>query len=237
MELLRTIVLRQDKYEAIDLTDNEITKLDNIPSMRKLQSIYLANNQISRIADGLGPSLPRLETLVLTNNRIAQLGEIDSLASIQSLLLLSLLHNPVTRRPHYRAYVIHRFPQLRVLDFQKVKRSERIAAAKLFASKAGKALLEEVARSRVVVPVGGPPAGGPASSSFAPAKASAPSHFTPEQLAALQAAIAAASSAEEVDRIRASLEAGVLPEEAAHRLSGSTAAIAAVIAEAPISLA
>lgn len=89
--------------------------------MHRLQSIYLANNQISRVAADLGPNLPRLETLVLTNNRIAQLGDIDALASIQSLLLLSLLHNPVTRRPHYRAYVIHRFPRLRTLDFEKIK--------------------------------------------------------------------------------------------------------------------
>ena len=224
----------QDKFEALDLTDNEITKLDNIPSMHKLQSLYLANNQINRVADGLGPNLPRLETLVLTNNRIAQLGEIDAIASIQSLLMLSLLHNPVTRRPHYRMYVIHRFPHLRSLDFQKITRAERIAAAKLFASKAGKALLEEVARSRVFVAVGGPPAGGPTATSVSSAVKVPPSQFTPEQLAALQAAIAAASSADEVDRIRASLEAGVLPEPAASRLSGAAAAVAAVLSNAPI---
>lgn len=207
--------------------------------MRRLQSLYLANNLISRVADGLGPNLTRLETLILTNNRIAQLGEIDALASMQSLLLLSLLHNPVTRRPNYRLYVIHRFPHLRTLDFEKIKRKERIAAAKFFASKAGKALLDDVARSRVVVAVGGPPAGGPAGLSFASAAsatkaASVPSQFSPEQLAALQAAIAAASSAEEVDRIRLSLEAGVLPEQAVARLAGGAAAVAAVMADAPI---
>jgi U2 small nuclear ribonucleoprotein A' len=226
----------QDKFEAIDLTDNEITKLDNMPAMRRLQSLYLANNQINRVADALGPSLPRLETLVLTNNRISQLAEVESLASIQSLLMLSLLHNPVARKPNYRLYVVHRFPHLRVLDFEKVKRAERIAAAKFFSSKAGKALLEDVKKSRVPAPlaaVGGPPAGGPAV-----AQAPAASQFSPEQLAALQAAIASASSADEVDRIRASLEAGVLPEQAIVKLHGGDAAfaLAAAVADAPVPL-
>lgn len=234
---IENLGVTQDKYEAIDLTDNEITKLDNIPTMRKLQSLYLANNQINRVADGLGPALPRLESLVLSNNRIAQFAEIDALASIQSLLLLSLLHNPVTRKPNYRLFVIFRFPFLRTLDFQKIKRTERIAAAKLFSSKAGKAMLEEVSRSRVVAAthVGGPPAGGPAPLLPPPTAL----QFSPEQLAALQAAIASASSAEEVDRIRASLEAGALPEQAVAKLYGggsAAAAMAAAVADAPVSL-
>lgn len=33
----------------------------------------------------------------------------------------SLLRNPVTSKKHYRLYVIHKAPQIRVLDFQKVK--------------------------------------------------------------------------------------------------------------------
>lgn len=33
----------------------------------------------------------------------------------------SLLRNPVTNKKHYRLYVINKMPQIRVLDFQKVK--------------------------------------------------------------------------------------------------------------------
>lgn len=33
----------------------------------------------------------------------------------------SLLRNPVTNKKHYRLYVINKLPQIRVLDFQKVK--------------------------------------------------------------------------------------------------------------------
>jgi hypothetical protein len=33
----------------------------------------------------------------------------------------SLLRNPVTNKPYYRLFVIHKLPQLRVLDFQRIK--------------------------------------------------------------------------------------------------------------------
>ena len=33
----------------------------------------------------------------------------------------SLMRNPVTTKKHYRLYVIHKVPSVRVLDFQRVK--------------------------------------------------------------------------------------------------------------------
>ena len=43
-------------------------------------------------------------------------------------------------RQHYRLYTIHKIPTLKVLDFQKVKQSERERAGKLAASAAGAAM-------------------------------------------------------------------------------------------------
>lgn len=74
-----------------------------------------------RIAEGLELCLPNLETLVLTGNLILELADLDPLANIKSLRTLSLLHNPVTTRQHYRLYVAFRLPQLRLLDFRKIK--------------------------------------------------------------------------------------------------------------------
>ena len=74
-----------------------------------------------RIAEGLESSLPNLETLVLTGNLIQELADLDPLASIKSLRTLSLLHNPVTTRQHYRLYVAFKLPQVRLLDFRKIK--------------------------------------------------------------------------------------------------------------------
>lgn len=43
----------------------------------------------------------------------------------------SLLRNPVTNKKHYRLYVINKLPQIRVLDFQKVKLKVRYNAESL----------------------------------------------------------------------------------------------------------
>lgn len=74
-----------------------------------------------RIADGLGEVIPNLETLILTNNHLQELGDLDPLAEFPKLTYLSLISNPVANKQHYRSYVIQKLPNLRVLDFRKVK--------------------------------------------------------------------------------------------------------------------
>ena len=83
----------QDQFDTIDLSDNEVKKLEGFPLLRRLKSILLSNNKIwyvkiifsptvitlsivflcSRIAEGLEQCLPMLETLVLTNNNLEKL--------------------------------------------------------------------------------------------------------------------------------------------------------------------
>ena len=99
-----------------------------------------------RIADGLEESLPNLTTLVLTNNNIQELADIEKLAPVQTLQFISLLHNPVVAKPNYRAFVIHKFPNLRALDFKKVKLKEKEEAKALFKSRKGKEQLQEMTK-------------------------------------------------------------------------------------------
>jgi hypothetical protein len=103
------------------LTDNEIEKLENFPLLPRLQSLYLNNNHISKIAVGISECLPKLETLILTNNRLVNLHDIDPLAEITTIQTLALIDNVITKKPHYRLYVIHKLPWLRLLDFKKIK--------------------------------------------------------------------------------------------------------------------
>uniref|UniRef100_A0A8D2NTW6 Small nuclear ribonucleoprotein polypeptide A' n=1 Tax=Zosterops lateralis melanops TaxID=1220523 RepID=A0A8D2NTW6_ZOSLA len=110
-----------DQFDAIDFSDNEIRKLDGFPLLRRLKTLLMNNNRICRIGENLEQALPSLTELILTNNNIAELGELDPLSSIKSLTYLSVLRNPVTNKKHYRLYLIHKVPQVRVLDFQKVK--------------------------------------------------------------------------------------------------------------------
>ncbi|KAJ7358795.1 U2 small nuclear ribonucleoprotein A' [Desmophyllum pertusum] len=124
-----------DQFDTIDMSENDIRKLEGFPLLKRLKSLLLNNNRICRIAEKLDESLPNLESIVMTSNSMQELKELDPLKSVKSLQYLSLLRNPVTNKPHYRLYVINKLPQLRVLDFQRIKQREREAAKRMFSSK------------------------------------------------------------------------------------------------------
>nr|ACQ58133.1 U2 small nuclear ribonucleoprotein A [Anoplopoma fimbria]ACQ58481.1 U2 small nuclear ribonucleoprotein A [Anoplopoma fimbria] len=117
-----------DQFDTIDFSDNEVRKLDGFPLLKRLKTLLMNNNRICRIGENLEHSLQGLTELVLTNNNIQELGDLDPLATVKTLTLLSLLRNPVTNKKHYRLYVISKIPQIRVLDFQKVKLKVRTSS-------------------------------------------------------------------------------------------------------------
>ena len=180
--------------------------------MKRLKTLLVANNRVSRIGDGIGGSLPTLQHVILTNNRISSLGEVRALCALPALTTLVLLGNPVTRQAHYRHFVINAAPALTSLDFQRVRPAERAAAAKLFRSKAGKAYAEEVERKRFS---GAGGAGGGAGGGDAAAAPQVPRPlelaFTPEQLARISEAISSATTREEVEELEVWLRKGQLP--------------------------
>lgn len=113
--------MTQDGFDCIDLSDNEIKKLENFPRLRRLRMLLMHNNYVSKIHEGVADALCNLEFLVLTGNRITQLAEIDRLAGLAKLDTLTLVGNPVAKRRYYREYVIHKLPQLRVLDYTRIR--------------------------------------------------------------------------------------------------------------------
>ncbi|VAH96718.1 unnamed protein product [Triticum turgidum subsp. durum] len=143
--IIENIGATEDQFDTIDLSDNEIVKLENFPFMNRLGTLLINNNRITRINPNLGEFLPKMHTLVLTNNRLTSLAEIDPLASLPKLQFLSLLDNTVTKQPDYRLYVIHKLKHLRLLDFKKVKQQERADAAQKFHSKEAEEAAKKVA--------------------------------------------------------------------------------------------
>ncbi|EPQ10682.1 U2 small nuclear ribonucleoprotein A' [Myotis brandtii] len=189
-----------DQFDAIDFSDNEIRKLDGFPLLRRLKTLLVNNNRICRIGEALDQALPCLTELVLTNNSLVELGDLDPLASLKSLTYLSILRNPVTNKKHYRLYVIYKVPQVRVLDFQKVKLKERQEAEKMFKGKRGAQLAKDIARrSKTFNPGAGLPTdkkkGGP----------------SPGDVEAIKNAIANASTLAEVERLKGLLQSGQIP--------------------------
>lgn len=118
--------------EAIDFTDNDISTLGNFPLSPRLQTLLCARNRISSIQTSVSKSIPNLSTLVLTQNNISELTDLDPLQGFAKLTHVSLAENPVTSKENYRYWVLWRCPQIRFLDFQKVKDAERKKGKELF---------------------------------------------------------------------------------------------------------
>ncbi|AWP02057.1 putative U2 small nuclear ribonucleoprotein A' isoform 4 [Scophthalmus maximus] len=176
-----------DQFDTIDFSDNEVRKLDGFPLLRRLKTLLMNNNRICRIGENLEQSLPSLTELVLTNNNIQELGDLDPLASVKTLSLL-------------RLYVISKIPQIRVLDFQKVKLKERQEAEKMFKGKRGAQLAKDIARRTKTFT--------PGVAAQLEKKRTGPSQADVE---AVKIAIANASSLAEVERLKGMLQAGQIP--------------------------
>ncbi|KAG9231930.1 leucine-rich repeat-domain-containing protein [Amylocarpus encephaloides] len=119
-------------HDAIDFTDNDIQVLGNFPLSPRLRTLLLARNRVSSVQPSLANSLPNLTTLALASNNFAELADLDVFSTFPRLTHLVLLENPVTRKDHYRTWVVWRCPTVRFLDYKKVRDSERTLAKELF---------------------------------------------------------------------------------------------------------
>uniref|UniRef100_A0A0V0GBQ2 Probable U2 small nuclear ribonucleoprotein A' n=1 Tax=Triatoma dimidiata TaxID=72491 RepID=A0A0V0GBQ2_TRIDM len=195
-----------DQFDTIDLSDNDIRKLDGFPLLKRLKSVLLNNNRIVRISDQLGTCLPNLDTLILTGNMIQDLTDIDPLTSLPKLVSLSLMHCPVVTKPHYREYVAFKLPNLRLLDFRKIRQKEKEEAITLFKSKKGRELQREIVskKGKTFVPGGALPKGTPQKGSVK----KQPTGPSKDELWKIRQAISRATSLEEVERLNRMLQSG-----------------------------
>lgn len=167
----------------------------------------------SRLGEHLEEHIPNLESLILTGNHLEELTDIDSLATLEKLTTLSLMQNPITAKQHYRQYIIYKIPQLRLLDFRKIKMKEREEATALFKSKKGKEMQKELAKkAKTFVP---------GAQLNEVSKQKGPSE---QELKKIREAISKASSLEEVERLQMQLQAGHIPsnEEEPIQQNGQT---------------
>lgn len=112
----------QDLNDALDFTDNDIRALSNFPLLKRLTTLYLSNNLVSRIDPRIAHSLPYLRTLVLTNNNLESLADVaNALGKFPFLEFVSLMGNPLSRTKHYREYLIWKCKKVRVIDYKRVK--------------------------------------------------------------------------------------------------------------------
>lgn len=149
LEMLENLGGTNDNYESLDFSDNSIVILDGFPLLKRLKTLVLANNMISRVGDHALDNLPNLESLVLTKNRLKTLTDLLPLARIRSLRRLVLRENQVASHPHYRMFVVYilKDTMIKFLDFQRVTAQEKAAAVDLFENSSPE-LLNEIAPIR-----------------------------------------------------------------------------------------
>lgn len=197
----------ENQFDSIDFSDNAVVRLEGFPKLPRLSALYLNNNRISRIARQLEDAIPRLEWLILTNNKLTNLVDLEPLQTLPRLKYLSLIDNPVTKQPGYRLFMINRCKKLKVLDFRKVKDAEREEAKKMFEGQNAPApTVATFEPEEELAAATGKKAGGEGEPSIRKGP-------TPEQVMAIKAAIAAASTLDEVRRLEDALTTGQLPSE------------------------
>ncbi|XP_076400763.1 leucine-rich melanocyte differentiation-associated protein isoform X1 [Peromyscus maniculatus bairdii] len=123
--------------KRLDLSFNLLRSLEGLSAFRSLEELILDNNLLGD--DLVLPRLPHLHTLTLNKNQISDLEHLlDHLAQVTPALeYLSLLGNVACPNElvslekdeedykRYRCFVLHKLPNLKFLDAQKVTRQER----------------------------------------------------------------------------------------------------------------
>ncbi len=127
IELLSNVCRR---LRILYLQNNLIGKMENLNRLKELRYLNLALNNIVCIENIEG--CEKLERLDLTVNFVDIDRLEESLQSLQNLDFfedLTLMGNPCTEFPEYRAVVIAMLPRLKRLDGKDVSITERLAAS------------------------------------------------------------------------------------------------------------
>ncbi|KAI9636795.1 uncharacterized protein MKK02DRAFT_45502 [Dioszegia hungarica] len=236
--VIENLASHQGTYDTLNLTDNSITVLGNIPlgefcslafgwgkeeidESPRLRQLHAAQNQISSISPSLPQSIPHIVTLVLSHNLIAALSTLAPLEHLVHLRHLALSSNPVADLPHYRHYTIYKAAkgQLHTLDYTRIKDAERKTANETFIDPitAGpNALALQLSTSTVsataAVTAAAPSAFAAAQKSGQAIKGGKGRLMTPEEKRRVVEALTRAQTADEVRRLERMLAEGLIPE-------------------------
>ena len=94
------LAVTRDAFDTIDLTDNRLSRVDNIPRLNRLSNLLLAGNLIETIdTANMARNVPNVRYIDLSYNRVSSLYEVSNLGkSCPNLEILSLHGNAVQRK-------------------------------------------------------------------------------------------------------------------------------------------
>jgi Leucine-rich repeat (LRR) protein len=117
------------ELKYLDLSSNNISKVDDISKLQGLESLMLKENHLSR-PDSIRyiVNLKSLRELDLSRNQIECNLEdlLDVLSHCKSLEVLILKGNPVVATKYYRKIVISKCQRLNLLDGNRISNEERM---------------------------------------------------------------------------------------------------------------
>lgn len=110
----------------LDLSKNRIRQLDatSFSNFHVITCLRLEDNGLRNLQNV--EKLERLQSLFVSGNRIPEFWEVDRLSELPHLMEISLMNNPVSRKPNYRTAIIKRLPALIVLDGKEITPEERM---------------------------------------------------------------------------------------------------------------
>lgn len=115
---------------TLNLSDNRITRVENLSGLPNLQTLNLAKNLLET-ADALQhlEECPSLTNLDISSNRLESPACVEVITRLSRLTCLYLHGNKVVQRvPHYRKTLVHRMPGLNYLDDRPVFELDRLTA-------------------------------------------------------------------------------------------------------------
>ncbi|KAL7410152.1 leucine-rich repeat-domain-containing protein [Mrakia frigida] len=202
----------QGGYDCLNLSDNALTTVANLPFSTRLHSIILANNSITSISPSIATSVPNLITLNLTSNNITSLSSLVALENCSNLRYLNLGDNPVKNLEHYREFVIWKVAKgsLHTLDYQRIKDVERTTAASLFLTPPPTSQPTALALALLAPPTHN---GSSAAAASKEKEKKAGRLMTQEEREKIKRAVMKAENVDEVRRLERMLREGWIPEE------------------------
>jgi len=211
---IENLGVTKDQLDSIDLSDNALHSISNLPKLLRLKHMVAANNPITTITPLLATACPHLVSLVLTSSHLKELKDLDPLGACKHLEFLSLKDAPVALVQYYREWNIHRCRKLRVLDFEKVKDKERKRAEELFLtlSNGPTSLALSISSAAASLATGVPLLPTAAAGKLLEPGGDKGRLLSDDERARVNAAIRGATSVEEVRKLKRMLEEGYVPD-------------------------
>ena len=111
--------------QHLSLRDNEIDRLDGLPTLPALTHLDLSRNAIDALPATLAKTIPLVKELHLSDNQVKTLSKIQPVRHLRGLEVLDMSDNEVCASAHYRSYMVWATPTAHLLDGAAVSAEER----------------------------------------------------------------------------------------------------------------